>query len=62
MWTLLTKLQCLKNIYFPGILRGKTIDDKWIYISDDEKQDNPICRLQLLVETLDTTGFEPFKI
>ena len=32
-----------------GILRDKRMDDKLIYITNDNKQNDPFCRLKLLV-------------
>ena len=34
------------------------MDDKFINIPNDNKQDYPFCRLKLLLEMLDTTCFE----
>ena len=33
-----------------GILRDKTMDDEFIYIPNDDKQNYPSCRLKLIVE------------
>ena len=33
--------------------------DKLLYISNDYTQNNPYCRLQLMVETFDTQLHEP---
>ena len=35
------------------------MDDKLIYIPNDAKQNYPICRLKLLLKSLNTTSFEP---
>ena len=37
----------------PGIQRDKTIADKLIYISNDDTQNYPFCRLQSVVETFE---------
>ena len=37
---------------YPGIKRDKTMADEWLYLSNNEKQNYLICRLQLVVETL----------
>ena len=34
-----------------GITRDKTVDEKLSYISNDDKQCNPLSRSKLLVET-----------
>ena len=34
------------------ILRDKTIEDNFMYIPYDNKLNNPICRLKVLVEML----------
>ena len=39
--------------------RDKTMADKLICISNDNTQNNLLCRLQLVVETFDTQGHEP---
>ena len=33
-----------------GILRDKTMDDKLMYIHNDDKQNQPFCILRLLVQ------------
>ena len=38
--------------------RDKTMADKLICISNDNTQNNLLCRLQLVVETFDTQGHE----
>ena len=35
----------------PGNYRDKTMADKLMYILNDDTQNNPLCRLQLVVET-----------
>ena len=37
------------------ILKDKTIDDKSIYIPNDDKQNLPFFRLKLMVKSLETT-------
>ena len=37
--------------YFSGILRDKTMSNKLIYIPNDNTQNYPFCRLQLVVES-----------
>ena len=41
----------LPTTVLPGIWRYKTMDEKLIYIPNDNKQDYPCCRLICLVET-----------
>ncbi len=41
-----------KDQKLPGILRDKTMADEMMYIFYDYTQNYPICRLQLVVETL----------
>ena len=49
-----------KNILLiSGILRDKTIDDKLTYFPNDDKQKYSFCRLNVLVECLDTNSFDP---
>ena len=42
-----------------GALGDKTMDDKLIYIPNDDKQYFPFCRLKLLVISLNTNGLNP---
>ena len=42
-----------------GVLGDKTMDDKLIYIPNDDKQNFPFCRLKLLVISLNTNGLNP---
>ena len=37
--------------FSPGILRDKTMNDKFMYIPNDDKQNIPSIQLQLVVET-----------
>ena len=39
-----------KNATFPGILRDKTMYEKFIYILNDDKQNYPFCTFEILVE------------
>ena len=39
-----------------GILKDKTIEDKFSYIPNDDEQNYPFCRLKLLVKSLETTS------
>ena len=43
----------------PGIQRDKTIADEFINIPNNDAQHYPFCRLQLLVENLDTHFNKP---
>ena len=36
-----------------GIKRDKTIADKFMYIPNDDTQNYPFCRLQIVVETFE---------
>ena len=38
---------------FTGIVRDKTMDDKLMYIYNDDTQNYPFCRFQLVVETFE---------
>ena len=38
------------NTYPPGILRDKTMYDKFIHTPNYDKQNGPLCRLKSLVE------------
>ena len=37
----------------PGILRDKTMHDKYIFNLEDDKQKYPFCRSKLMVEKLE---------
>ena len=49
----------LYTFLYIGILRGKTIADKLTYIPNDDTQNYPFCKLQLVVENLNTHLIEP---
>ena len=38
------------QIIFSGTLRDKTMEDKLKYITNDNKQNYPLCKLKLLLE------------
>ena len=40
----------------------KTMDDKLIYITNDDKQDYPFCRLRSMVETWGQTNENSVKV
>ena len=48
MLSLLIWKSSTKCVSYSGILRDKTMDDKLIYIPNDDKQEYPICKLKLL--------------
>ena len=47
------KIRCRERVN-PGIYRDKTMSDKLIYIPNDNTQNYPFFRLQLVVEKLNT--------
>ena len=49
--TLLLPIYAFTCIVHAGILREKTIADRFLYILHDDTQNYPFCRLQLVVET-----------
>ena len=44
-----------------GILRDKTMEDKLIYIPNDDKHNYPFCWLKLLVEKFDSNQYKILK-
>ena len=42
-----------------GIIRDKTMDDKLLWISNDDKQNYLFSRLKLVFEKFDYWSFEP---
>ena len=41
-----------------GIFGDKTMDEKFMYIFNNDKQNYPFCILKLLVKSLNTTSIE----
>ncbi len=41
-----------------GILKDKTMDDKSMYINNDDKQNHPLCRSKLLMKIFNTSSLE----
>ena len=50
-----------KNGYYPGIQRDKTMDNKIMCTSNYYIQNNPFCRLKLLVKKVEYCYSVPLK-
>ena len=58
-FVLFEQISIKKKTIMSGVLGDKTMDDKLIYIPNDDKKYFPFCRLKLLVISLNTIGLNP---
>ena len=49
-------------LQYPGISRYKTMDDKSMYIPNDDKQKYRLCRLKWWLNSMDTSSLLPTNI